>query len=263
MRNSLFACNEAAASGDFRFFDGAAIGVGAATAAISWSTVTRNPIGTGISTASNGAATIEDSIVFFNNGDGTQLAGNPVVSYSNVQGGAPGDGNISLNPVFSGVGCDPSELVIVAGSPCIDAGNPDPTQDDACFPPSRGSVRSDMGAHGGPGACDWVPYEVQNLRFTSPVDLVWAKSRITNIYSLYRGTLTGGPWQYDHECLYAALSTPSAEDNELPAVGFYYLVSARDATGESTLGESVIPRDRCGGSAVTARTPRPRINTCP
>ena len=158
VRNSLFACNDAAASGDFRFFDGAAIGVGAATAAISWSTVTRNPIGTGISTASNGAATIEDSIVFFNNGDGTQLAGTPVVSYSNVQGGAPGDGNISLNPVFSGVGCDPTELVIVAGSPCIDAGNPDPTRDDACFPPSRGLLRSDMGAHGGPGACDWVPY---------------------------------------------------------------------------------------------------------
>lgn len=37
------------------------------------------------------------------------------------------------------------------------AGHPDPVRDDACSPPSLKTSRSDIGAHGGPGACNWSP----------------------------------------------------------------------------------------------------------
>jgi hypothetical protein len=35
-------------------------------------------------------------------------------------------------------------------------GDPDPIYNDLCFPPSRGTARNDMGAHGGPCACCWA-----------------------------------------------------------------------------------------------------------
>ena len=40
-------------------------------------------------------------------------------------------------------------------SPCIDAGDPDPTFNDHSLPPGMGSVRNDMGAYGGPGNSGW------------------------------------------------------------------------------------------------------------
>ena len=46
--------------------------------------------------------------------------------------------------------------VSLENSPCIDAGNPDPQHNDVCLPPSLGTVRNDMGAHGGPSACEWT-----------------------------------------------------------------------------------------------------------
>lgn len=47
--------------------------------------------------------------------------------------------------------------MIVDGSWCIDAGNAAPAYNDTCFYGdfSLGSARNDIGAHGGPGACDW------------------------------------------------------------------------------------------------------------
>jgi len=85
------------------------------------------------------------------------------VSYSDVQGGEGAanvspdstlkwlDGNINENPLFVGGG----DYYLSAISPCIDAGNPDPSYNDECFPPSLGTERNDMGAYGGPGACAW------------------------------------------------------------------------------------------------------------
>jgi len=47
--------------------------------------------------------------------------GTPAVSYSNVQGGWPGDGNIDADPLF--VDADNGDFRLLAGSPCIDAGH--------------------------------------------------------------------------------------------------------------------------------------------
>ena len=97
--------------------------------------VAGNPIGTAVKLVTGASMSIEDSIVFFNNADGLQVEGSPSIVYSDIQGGFQGEGNISFNPIFCKFGLIQTDIVIVAGSPCIDTGNPDPTRDDACFPP--------------------------------------------------------------------------------------------------------------------------------
>jgi len=74
-----------------------------------------------------------------------------MVEYSDVQGGWPGTGNIDMDPLF----IDGPDDRLSSSSPCIDGGNPDPSYNDICFPPSMGAARNDMGAYGGPRACDW------------------------------------------------------------------------------------------------------------
>jgi hypothetical protein len=91
---------------------------------------------------------VMNSIFFFNNDNGTQLSGPTNVTYCDVQGGFAGLGNINHNPIF----LSPTNLIIVEGSPCIDAGNPNAAYNDICFPPSLGTSFNDMGAHGGPRA---------------------------------------------------------------------------------------------------------------
>ena len=60
-----------------------------------------------------------------------------------------GQGNIDEDPIFVGG----SSYHLQEGSPCIDAGDPDPIHNDECLPPSMGTERNDMGAYGGPWAC--------------------------------------------------------------------------------------------------------------
>jgi hypothetical protein len=75
------------------------------------------------------------------------------VTYSNVEGGFTGDGNLDTDPMFDG-----ESYLLSALSPCIDAGDPDSAYNDpedsgnpgfAAFP-SLGSLRNDIGAYGGP-----------------------------------------------------------------------------------------------------------------
>lgn len=95
-----------------------------------------------------GTVNVVNSILYFN--ASSQAAGTVNITYSDVQDGYVGDGNISFNPILNGC------LQILPGSQCIDAGNPDSQHNDVCLPPSLGGVRNDMGAHGGPGACQWA-----------------------------------------------------------------------------------------------------------
>jgi hypothetical protein len=102
-----------------------------------------------------GSAQLLNSIVYFNASDGTQIVGTTNVTYCDVQNGFTGTGNINRNPIFLST----SDLIIVTGSPCIDAGNPNPAYNDVCLAPcglSLGTVTNDMGADGGPGACGWT-----------------------------------------------------------------------------------------------------------
>jgi parallel beta-helix repeat protein len=72
------------------------------------------------------------------------------ITYSDVEGGWPGTGNIGQDPLFAD-----ARYHLSAGSPCIDAGDPDAAYNDQCFPPSQGTSRNDMGVYGGPLGCGW------------------------------------------------------------------------------------------------------------
>lgn len=94
-----------------------------------------------------------NSIVYYNWPAG--VGGNVVSAYSDIEGGVqPGPGNISFSPALC-----PGSLSLIRGSPCIDAGSPNSSYNDACIDDtlcaiySKGAARNDMGVWGGPGAC--------------------------------------------------------------------------------------------------------------
>src|SRR5258706_3631813 len=93
--------------------------------------------------------------MYFNNSSSAKIAGTVNTTYCDVQGGALGTGNKSVNP-----GLRPGTLELLSTSPSIDRGNPDFLHNDFCFVPeplsSRGTARNDMGAYGGPAACCWA-----------------------------------------------------------------------------------------------------------
>ncbi|MFH1740369.1 MAG: DUF1565 domain-containing protein [bacterium] len=84
------------------------------------------------------------------NNDGSTIT----ISYSDIQGGWPGIGNINADPLF--VDSDNGDYHLQNSSPCIDAGDPDPSYNDASLPPGLGTERCDMGAYGGPGNSGWA-----------------------------------------------------------------------------------------------------------
>ncbi len=75
------------------------------------------------------------------------------ISYSNIQGGAAGIGNLDIEPLFS----DTLHFALTEESQCIDAGNPLPVYYDAEDPnslgnalsPAQGGLRNDLGWQGG------------------------------------------------------------------------------------------------------------------
>ena len=100
---------------------------------------------------------VVNSIVYNNLPNQIEQAYNAsvLVEYTDIQDGWPsGTGNLDVDPDFvAPVGGDYN---LQPSSQCIDAGNPDPASDDACFPPSQGTVHNDMGMYGGPMACAWI-----------------------------------------------------------------------------------------------------------
>ncbi|MCH8807158.1 MAG: right-handed parallel beta-helix repeat-containing protein [Planctomycetes bacterium] len=104
-----------------------------ATTRMSNCTFTRNRADWGAGIFYNGYPTLYNCIVWANTGG--QLygyVGSPTITYSDVQGGWPGEGNINADPFF----IDPvtNDYHLSLGSPCIDTGDPafsDPGETDA------------------------------------------------------------------------------------------------------------------------------------
>lgn len=105
-----------------------------------------------------GSVTAMNNIIWGNTqSQGGQIAliggGTAEITYSNIEGSFAGEGNIDEDPLFIGM-----QYYLAANSPCIDAGNPQPIYNDPEDPansgyalwPSRGNLRNDMGAFGGP-----------------------------------------------------------------------------------------------------------------
>jgi hypothetical protein len=245
-----------------------AIYVGGGTADITNTTVARNEEIQAIYRG-GGTVTVLNSILFNNYYEGAQVAGAMTITYSDVQGSHDGEGNIRWDPDFVGAGDAPQDLVVSCFSPCVDAGHPDATHADACWPPSCGEPRNDMGAHGGPGGCDWMPYPIRNVNLAKneagETVMSWDRSRIADTYSIYEGTIAGFAWTYDHTCHTAALSETSATLLVDPpaAEAFYYLVTARNDLGESHLGWTYADAEAvCGGDMQRQHELRPNIFPC-
>jgi hypothetical protein len=90
------------------------------------------------------------------------------------------------------------------------------------------------------------------LQFTTSVDLSWNAVPGSG-YNLYRGSIGGAAWTFDHACFEHDLSSPMASDGTVPspAASFYYLLSVETACGETGLGSS------------SNGTPRPNAAPCP
>jgi hypothetical protein len=123
-------------------------------------TITNNTISGNSSTAGfcgvygGSFAQLRNNIIWGNTSpSGTQVSAGLNIKYSCVQGGFTGAGNINVNPLFAD-----SNYVLTLGSPCIDKGDsstvyndlPDIGNPSNAKYPSRGGLRNDMGAYGGP-----------------------------------------------------------------------------------------------------------------
>lgn len=144
LRNCLIANNAVVASRT-RTLLGSAMAIrGEGSALLENCTLVANE-GAAALAVESGACEMANSIAYFNNNGEAQLQGEVSASYSDVEGGWDGEGNIAANPILSAGGFD-----TLKDSPAVDAGNPDQAFDDANFPPSYGEARSDMGIGGGP-----------------------------------------------------------------------------------------------------------------
>ncbi|MCK4653737.1 MAG: right-handed parallel beta-helix repeat-containing protein [Candidatus Cloacimonetes bacterium] len=91
--------------------------------------------------------------IFWDNGQNNIFIGsnsNPVITYSDIQGGYTGEGNIDIDPLFWGTGEYP--YFLLDDSPCVNVGTPDTTglnlpEFDLAGNPRVFGGRIDMGAY--------------------------------------------------------------------------------------------------------------------
>jgi hypothetical protein len=99
--------------------------------------------------ASGGSMTVKNSILWNNSPKGAGSAGTIAITYSDVQGGFAGEGNIDADPMF--VDLASGDYHVKSGSPCIDAGDPgtgvDPFDTDLDGTPRLAGAKLDMGAY--------------------------------------------------------------------------------------------------------------------
>ena len=104
------------------------------------------------------------------------------------------------------------------------------------------------------------PGEVLNQLFGDPTHLAWDALAGASAYNVYRGGLasfvdTDGDGAADGYggCLDAGLASPADIDAATPSAGtgYFYLVTARNPTGEGSLGRA------SSGAA------RPNVSPCP
>lgn len=122
--------------------NGATHGAGAANASLVNCTVSANDAtttGGGLASVYNALSTASatDSVLWGNvPNSAVAVVGTTTITWSDVEGGFPGTGNVNADPLFQSAANN--DFHLLAGSPCIDAGNP------ARFDPNGSRV--DMGA---------------------------------------------------------------------------------------------------------------------
>ena len=169
LRNTLFAANTAQNTGGGAYFTSNSVGTFTNCTIISKKDAAGQS-GGGIYLDPNNIVKVDSSIICQNNPYGIRPESNPDVKYSCVQETWPGTSNRLCDDCCM---LDPLTFALLDGSPCIDAGNPDPNMDDACQPPGKGVPRNDMGITGGPDNCVTNPqYRFNFASFSDPAFLV-------------------------------------------------------------------------------------------
>ncbi|PYT33683.1 MAG: hypothetical protein DMF52_15005 [Acidobacteria bacterium] len=80
-------------------------------------------------------------------------------------------------------------------------------------------------------------------RTTPPVSLSWLKIPQANLFNVYRGTIGGSPFTWNHACLESGSTDRASQDTANPPIGtaFYYLVSGVNSCAEGCLGSTAPP----------------------
>ncbi len=139
-----------------------------------------------------GSTTMRNNIFWNNNStsNGQQIdtaSSAPVITYSDIQGGWPGEGNMDTDPMFCDTaGADWHLMSAACGdaenSPCIDAGDPSIADAILSCERGRGAERSDMGAYGGGevsvGCC--LPPSIGDVDQSGMVDITDLQRLIDN-----------------------------------------------------------------------------------
>lgn len=148
MANALVARNRAKTDGGGLHWAGSATVCQLRNCTL-WANTVDRPGAGGVYVGADCAATLDSCILYQNVTVEFSGPGVPAVANSCVAGGHPGSGNLTGDPLLSA-----PDATLAAGSPCIDAGNPDPARNDAARPPGQGGERNDIGWTGGPSnAC--------------------------------------------------------------------------------------------------------------
>lgn len=91
------------------------------------------------------------------------------------------------------------------------------------------------------------------LMFQDLMTLIWTGSASASSYNLYRGTIGGGAFSFNHVCLAAGIPGTTGQDTGTPVreEAYYYFVSGRNNCGEGSLG------------GTSSGAPRPNAFPCP
>jgi len=116
-------------------------------------TIVYNSASTGTAGVLCASSTTLKNNIIWGNSTVTQVQGSVSATYNDVQGGYSGSGNINADPLFND-----SNYILLSSSPCVDKGDsntiyndlPDPGNPTLAKYPSRGGLRNDIGAYGGP-----------------------------------------------------------------------------------------------------------------
>jgi hypothetical protein len=216
---------------------GAGGGVFGGAASFSGVALTAMRYGMGVDIADNGSAdgTVETTLL------GISVFGQPQV--------------ITVEAMITGGSISASGVANVSGMSTVDMGDGTPPVTGMSFTLTVTPNASGQGSlvlvvdttmlpaavvtQGGMSLPVCTPPELgQTLVFLDSQTLSWSASGVASSYNLYRGSIDGGAWTFDHVCLAPALLSPGATDAGMPPTGraFYYLVSARNACGDSSLG---------------------------
>jgi len=158
--------------------------------------------------------TIANCILWDNAPD--NVYGSPAITYSDIEGGWEGEGNIAVAPAFA----FPGDFHLMAGSPCIDAGTNDPTgglpADDLDGNPrpldgdGDSTAVADMGAYEfNPGA-PCIAASSTVLEFFVFEDDPNTHSQVFSIRNCGGGTLN---WEVEAPCAWLQADPPTGQSN--------------------------------------------------